>query len=663
MAKETVQAQAYGDQSIRMLKGPDRVRNRPAVIFGSDGIEGCEHSFFEILSNSVDEAREGYGDTINITVFKDKTIQVEDFGRGIPLDYNEKEKRYNWELVFCELYAGGKYDRGESDAYEYSLGLNGLGACATQYSSEFMDVTVYNGSYKYEISFKKGYPTSKLKKEEYKSKRTGTIIKWRPDLDVFTDINMQLDYFTGVLKKQSVVNAKLTFNLKFQNEDGSFYEESYCYENGIKDYVDEAIGEDALTPSFLWSGERTGRDREDKPEYKVKMQVCVAFSNKTNMIEFYHNSSFLEYGGSPERATRSALVWAFDNFIKENNKYTKNESKITFQDIEDCLVIVINSLSTQTSYQNQTKKAITNEFIGEAINDFLRSQMQAFFAENPELTDKVIGQVLINKRSRESAEKERIGMKTKLIQKLDISNRVEKFVGCRSKDPSKRELYIVEGDSALSSVKQARNAEFQAVIPVRGKTLNCVKNSYEKIFKNDIIVDLLKVIGCGVEIKSKSNKSISGFDYDLLKWDKIIICTDADEDGYQIRTLILTMFYKLLPTLIKRGKVYIAETPLFEIRVKDKSYFAYTEAEKDEILSELGNVKANVQRSKGLGENEADMMSLTTMNPATRRLIQILPDDEQKTFDMFDILLGDNLEGRKDYITTKGPQYVNYADV
>lgn len=660
MANTARQNQGYGDQSIRTLKGADRVRLKPSVIFGSEGIEGCEHSFFEILSNSVDEAREGYGDVINVTVFKDKTLQVEDFGRGIPLDWNEKEKRYNWDLVFCDLYAGGKYD---SDAYEFSLGTNGLGACATQYSSEFMEVTVYNGGVKYGISFKKGYPVTELSKEAYSGKRSGTIIKWRPDLEVFTDINIQLDYFTSVLKKQAVVNAGLTFNLKYQNEDGSFTDASFCYQNGIKDYVDETLGEDGMSPSYIWNAERVGKDREDKPEYKVKMQICLAFSNKHNLIEFYHNSSFLEYGGSPERATRKALVWAFDNFITESGKYSKNENKITFQDIEDCLVFVLNSFSTQTSYENQTKKAITNVFIGEAINEFLKTQMQALFAENPEVAEKIIAQVLINKRSRESAEKERIGMKTKLIQKLDISNRVEKFVGCRSKDPTKRELYIVEGDSALTSVKLARNADFQAVIPVRGKTLNCLKNSYDKIFKNEIIVDLLKVIGCGCEIKSKSNKEISGFDYDLLKWDKIVICTDADEDGYQIRTLILTMFYRLLPTLIKRGKIYIAESPLFEIRVKDKSYFAYTEAEKDEILASLGDVKANVQRSKGLGENEPDMMSLTTMNPATRRLIQILPDDEEKTYRMFDILLGDNLEGRKDYITTKGPQYVNLADV
>lgn len=665
MATKETTAPAYGNQSIKTLKGADRVRQKPSVIFGSDGIEGCEHSYFEILSNSVDEAREGYGDTINTTVFRDGTLEVEDFGRGIPLDYNEKEERYNWELVFCELYAGGKYDRGDSNAYEFSLGLNGLGACATQYSSEFMDVSVYNGAYHYTIGFSKGEKSKDFTKEEYKGKRTGTIIRWKPDLEVFTDTKIPLDYFTQVLKKQAVVNAGLTFNLKFQNADGSFFEASYCYQNGIKDYVDEIIGEDPITPSFLWSGERVGKDREDKPEYKVKMQVCLAFSNRTSLVEFYHNSSFLEYGGSPERATRNALVWAFDNYLRENNKYTKNESKITFQDIEDCLVIVINSLSTQTSYENQTKKAITNVFIGEAINDFLRAQMQAFFAENPELREKVINQVLINKRSRESAEKERIGIKTKLIQKLDISNRVEKYVGCRSKDPTKRELYIVEGDSALTSVKLARNAEFQAVIPVRGKTLNCVKSSNEKIFKNEIIVDLLKVIGCGAEIKTKTkaNKEISGFDYDLLKWDKIIICTDADEDGYQIRTLILTMFYKLLPTLIKRGKVYIAESPLFEITCKDKSYYAYTESDKDEIIAGLGNAKYSVQRSKGLGENEPDMMSYTTMDPATRRLIQILPDDEEKTYEMFDILLGDNLEGRKEYISTRGPMYVNYADV
>ncbi|MDD2268750.1 MAG: toprim domain-containing protein [Eubacteriales bacterium] len=653
----------YDSQSISSLKGADRVRKRPAVIFGSDGLEGCEHSFFEILSNSIDEHREGFGKVINITVYNDNTLSVEDFGRGVPLGWNENEKRFNWELVYCELYAGGKYKNTMGGAYEYSLGLNGLGACATQYSSEFMEVVSYYDGEKHTMSFKKGEPVGKLETEPCPKSKTGTLVKWKPDREVFTEIKISREYFNQILLKQAVVNAGLRLTLKFQNPDGSFSESDYLYPEGIVDYINERVGETAMMPVADYSTERVGRDRDDKEDYKLKSSFAFTFSNDVNFIEYYHNSSFLEHGGSPEKATRSAFVSEIDKYLKATNKYTKNESKITFADVEDSLVLVTNSFSTQTSYANQTKKAITNSFIAEAMTDFFKHSLEVYFAENPQYADKVCLQVLVNKRSRESAEVMRTNVKKKLTGTLDISNSVEKFVGCRSKDPTKRELFIVEGNSALSSCKLARNAEFQAIIPVRGKTLNCLKSTYEKIFKNDIIMDLLKVIGCGIEIKTKSNKNFVPFDMSLLKWDKIIICTDADEDGYQIRTLILTMFYRLLPTLIQEGKVYIAQTPLYEITTKDDTFFAYDEQEKTKIIEEIGEKKYTIQRSKGLGENEPEMMSRTTMKPETRKLIRITPEDEKSTTEMFEVLLGDNVADRKRYIYENGSRYLELADI
>ena len=659
MARKTVE---YDDQSITMLKGADRVRLRPAVIFGSDGIEGCEHSFFEILSNSIDEHKEGYGSRINVTVYNDRVMEIEDFGRGVPLDWNEKEQRYNWELIYCELYAGGKYNNAEGGAYEYSLGLNGLGACATQYASEFMDVTSYQRGVKYTISFRQGEPVTELVKSESPKNKSGTVIRWKSDNKVFTDIAISREYFSTVLKKQAVVNAGLTLALKWQKIDGSFETEEYYYENGITDYIRELVGESALSPIADYSSERVGRDSPDRSEYKVKMQFACCFSNEVNLIEYYHNSSFLEHGGSPDKAAKSAFVWAIDQYAKNNGKYNKNESKILFSDVEDSLVLVVNSFSTQTSYANQTKKAINNVFIAEAMTDFFKHSLEVFFAENPQAADKIVSQVLVNKRARESAEHMRISSKKKLTASLDITNTVEKFVGCRLRDPSKCELYIVEGDSALTSCKLARDAEFQAIIPVRGKTLNCLKASFDRIMKSDIILDLIKVIGCGVEAKQLKVKGVSAFDLDALRWDKIIICTDADEDGYQIRTLILTMFYRLLPTLIREGRIYIAETPLYEITCGNDTMFAYIENEKNAILERLGDKKVSIQRSKGLGENDADMMSLTTMKPATRKLIRISPEDEQKTYEMFDILLGDNILGRKDFIAKNGAKYLDLAD-
>ena len=665
MAKKTTE---YNDQSIRSLKGADRVRKRPAVIFGSDGLEGCEHSFFEILSNSVDEAREGHGSVIKVTVYKDRSIEVDDEGRGIPLGWNEDEQRFNWDLIFCELYAGGKYDNNSGDAnYQFSLGLNGLGACATQYSSEFMDVFSYDGTTCRSIHFEKGEPVSELEERpiERGEKKRGTVIRWKPDLEVFTDINIPVDFFRTTMKRQSIVNNGVTFLLRVEDEKGKLSEETFLYETGIVGYIDELCGDKKQTAPFSWRLETSGRDRADKDEYKVRADFAFCISNTVQTLEYYHNSSYLENGGAPDRAVRNAFLYALDKYMKLQGKYKKDENKITFVDIEDCLVLVINSFSTQTSYENQTKKAITNTFIYEAMCDSIKANLEIFFAENPVDAEAFANQVLVNKRSRENAEATRINIKKKLTGSIDIANRVEKFVSCRSKDPNVRELYIVEGDSALTSCKLGRNAEFQAIIPVRGKTLNCLKAGYDRIFKSEIITDLLKVIGCGVEINGKVKGDIAAFDLDSLRWSKIILCTDADEDGFQIRTLLLTLFYRLLPTLLKEQRIFIAETPLFEITTKDDTLFAYNEFEKTDILRELEakKVKYSLQRSKGLGENEPDMMWRTTMNPATRRLVAVTPTDAEKTAEIFDILLGDNLAGRKEFIAKYGSQYMKDADI
>ena len=652
----------YGNDSISSLKGADRVRKRPAVIFGSDGIEGCQHSVFEILSNSIDEAREGYGRKITVTRYSDGSYEIEDHGRGIPVDYNKNEEKYNWELVFCELYAGGKYNNNEGENYEFSLGLNGLGLCSTQYSSEYMDVAIRRDGYRYTLHFEKGENVGGLKKEPYSKKDTGTKIHWKPDLDVFTDIDIQPEYFLDIMKRQAIVNAGIEFI--FRNQIGKSYDiTTYNYENGIEDHVKEIVGDDSLSSIQCWSTERKVRDREDKPEYKCKMNVAFSFSNKVNVSEYYHNSSWLEYGGAPEAAVKNAFVYQIDNYLKQNNKYNKTDKKINFNDVEDCLVIVISSFSSVTSYENQTKKAITNKGIQEAMTEFLRHQLEVYFIENPLEAEKIAAQVLINKRSREDAEKTRLNIKKKLSGNLDITNRVAKFVDCRSKDVSKRELFIVEGDSALGACKQARDPDFQALMPIRGKILNCLKVGYDKIFKSEIITDLIKVMGCGVEVKAKANKNLSNFDINQLRWDKVIICTDADVDGFQIRTLLLTMIYRLTPTLIEEGKVFIAESPLYEITTKKQIYFAYDESEKEQFLKEIGDEKFTIQRSKGLGENEADMMNFTTMNPDTRRLIKVMTDDAEKTAEIFDILLGENLQGRKDYIVDHGAEYIDNLDV
>ena len=654
--------QEYGNESISALKGADRVRKRPAVIFGSDGIDGCQHSVFEILSNSIDEAREGYGKKITVTRFSDGSIEVEDHGRGIPVDFNENEQRYNWELVFCELYAGGKYNNSEGENYEFSLGMNGLGLCSTQYSSEYMDVDIRRDGFRYTLRFEKGENVGGLKKEPYAKRDTGTKITWKPDLEVFTDIDIQPEYFLDIMKRQAIVNAGVEFI--FRNQNGrSFDTTTFIYADGVVDHVAEIIGNNGLTGVQHWTTEVQTRDREDKPEYKCKMDVAVAFSNKVSATEYYHNSSWLEYGGAPDKAVRNAFVYQIDNYLKTNNKYNKTEKKINFDDVADCLVCVISSFSSVASYENQTKKAVTNKGIQDAMTTFLRHSLEIYFIENPLEANKIAEQVLINKRSRENAEKTRLNIKKKLSGSIDMTNRVEKFVDCRSRDISNRELFIVEGDSAKGACVQARDPDFQAIMPIRGKILNCLKVDYDRIFKSDIITDLLRVLGCGVEVKSKANKNLATFDMDALRWSKVIICTDADVDGFHIRTMLLTMLYRLTPTLIREGKVFIAESPLYEITTKNEVYFAYDEVEKDKFIEQIGEEKFTIQRSKGLGENEPDMMNLTTMNPKTRRLIKVMPDDAAQTAEIFDILIGNNLQARKDYIVEHGNEYIDQLDV
>ena len=659
MAKKT----SYGNNDIVALKGPDQVRKRPAVIFGSDGLEGCQHSVFEILSNSIDEAREGFGDKIIITRFLDKSVEIQDFGRGIPVDYNEKEKNYNWFLVFCTLYAGGKYNTNNGGSYEYSLGLNGLGLCATQFASEYMEAEIHRDGWCYKLNFKKGKAVGEMEKEKYTKRDTGSRIKWRPDLKVFTDIDIPLEYYQSTIKRQAIVNAGVKFILKNQLNKTQFETFEYCYTDGITDYVKEIASDNAMTSVQTWKAERVGRDRDDLNDYKVLINSALCFSNKNQLKEYYHNSSWLEHGGAPEKAVRNAFTYQIDAYLKANGKYVKNDPKIKFEDIEDCMILVISSFSTQTSYENQTKKAITNKFIQEAMTDFFKHQLEIYFIENRAEAEKIANQVLVNMRSRVKAETTRQSLKKTLSTSNDLANRVQKFVDCRTKDASERELFIVEGDSALGACKQARNSEFQALMPVRGKILNCLKVEYDRIFKSEIITDLIKVLGCGVEVKSKAMKGLAQFNLDMLRYNKVIICTDADVDGFQIRTLILTMIYRLMPTLIEEGKVFIAETPLYEINTKDQVWFAYTEKEKAQALEEIGNQKYTIQRSKGLGENEADMMWMTTMNPETRRLVEILPEDAERTSQIFDMLLGDNLAGRKEHIADNGHLYIDMLDL
>lgn len=657
----------YDNNSISALKGPDRVRLRPGVIFGSDDLQGCIHSFFEILSNSIDEARDGNGSLIETVRHSDGSIEVRDHGRGVPLDWNENEKRYNWDLIYCELYAGGKMD-GRNGMYKYSLGINGLGACATQYASEYFDVTSVRDGYKYSIHFEKGKvkgtKSSALEKVPYSGNEHGTVQRWKPDAEVFTETDIPAEEFCRIIKQQAVVNAGIRFVFT-DEETGSRTE--YFYPEGIKGYVEELAGENRITECYEFSSEGEGRDKENKDDYHVKASVAFCFSNKIQHLQYFHNSSWLEHGGSPDKAVKSAFVSAFDKEIKAQNKYNKREAKITFGDIQDCIILITNSFSTETSYENQTKKAINNRFIQQFMTDMIRDSLQIWMIENKADADKAIEQILINKRSRESSESQRITVKKKLMEKTTVTNKVKKFVDCRSKDSNERELFICEGDSALGSLLTARDASYQALMPIRGKILNLEKASLQQVFQSDVILDLMRVIGCGVEIRGKKlPKDIPAFDINRLNFSKIIIASDQDVDGFHIRCLVITMIYRLCPKLIENGNVFFAETPLYEITYKkgkkEETLFAFSDAEKEKIVKGKDPSKIKIQRSKGLGENDSEMMALF-MVPPTRRLVQVGAEAAEEMAKWFSLFMGDSVGPRKEYIEEKGTEYLSDLDL
>jgi DNA gyrase subunit B len=643
----------YSEQSIYSLKNEETVRQRPAVIFGTNDERGAAHAIFEILANAIDEAREGYGKQIRMSVFKDGSVEISDDGRGVPMDWNEAEGKYNWELVFTTLYASGKY---KSGSYQDSLGLNGLGATATQFASEYMDVYSTRNGKTYIMHFKKGRPVGQLQIVDPIREGTGTTIRFKPDPEVFINIKNKVlppEYFINILTRQAMLLPGLEF-VFYHDDLGKTI--NIKYDGGMPEFIDSICKKPLLKKTLYFEGSAEGTDDPDidPTPYTVKMRLALNFSREENFFELYHNASHLFEGGVTVDAFKNAITKAFEDHAKEIGKLEKGD-RFLYKDIELILVTVgdTNCPGNRTFFKNQTKGAINNPFIRDAYYNFVYNNIR-YWLDNDRSGEDIIDEIIANKKAREEAEK----VSRKVVQNLSksvkgIGNKPKKFVDCTSKEVEKRELYIVEGDSALGSCKMARDSKFQAIMPLRGKILNCLKEDLTTILSNEVIVDLMRVLGCGIEAKSKYIQDLPRFDINKLDWGKIIICTDADIDGMQIRCLILAMIYRLVPTLLKAGKVYIVESPLYEIIYKGKSHFAYSDEERDKIVEELiknGAKKGqiDINRSKGLGENNAEMMAKTTMSPKTRRLIPVeYPEDEETVARYFNILLGDDLEERK----------------
>lgn len=654
-------------RNMKRLKDEQQVRQRAGVIFGSNTEKGAFHSVDEVFANSVDEAREGYGKSIRIKVenpteedlkvgaHKDAyVITVSDDGRGLPMDWNADEEMYNWELALCTLYASGKYD---DTQYSQSLGLNGLGLTATQYASSFMDVwSTYGGKTRY-MHFEKGRPVGDMKVLNPVREGTGTTIRFQPDPEVFPAlmyVKLDASMFLTLLNSQAMLHAGLEIILDHVDFGQS---KRFYYENGMSEFVDKVVEDKKLLDKaieFNDFAEGTDYPEQGEKNYRVDMRIAFNFCREHSVIQVYHNGSHMFEGGRTVDGLEYGITKAFTDCARNLGKINRAD-KFNYKDIESMLICVASTDApgNRTHFKNQTKGAITNPFIGQEFAQFVYNKVRYWMENNKAVADKVIAEAVINKKAREEGAELSKNIIKKLGKTVSFGNKPKDFKDCSSKIVSERELYIVEGRSALGSVKLACNPLFQGVIPVRGKIINCLKEKITRVLNNDIIIDLYRVLGCGMEVKSKYIENLPEFDLSKLNWGKVIICTDADVDGMHIRCLLITMFYVLSPSLLKAGKVYIAETPLYEISWKKETRFAFDDNEKELIKQELYNLGAKdnqikIQRSKGLGENDPEMMSVSTMKPETRRLIPIeYPADDSELMTYFNALLGDDLETRR----------------
>lgn len=641
----------YGNESIKKRTDREAVRDNPATYAGSTDIHGAFTTVREIVSNAIDEFKSGNGDIIDVIVDNEDVISVYDRGRGVPMDWNKGEEDYNYNLIFCQLNAGGKYSKEDDETgYDYAIGLNGIGSALTILSSSKATVTSVRDGNIYKMSFVEGEPDGDLSITKIgKDSETGTLIEWTPSIDVFDENKFEKQWFVDYLKEQAIVNKGLTITFKYKNDE----EESFVYKNGIQDYMEELNEHGFTKPQYFESDDFRGSDREDKADYKSKYEFIYAFNNENYKIESYHNSSFLRLGGSPHDAIKSSFVYEIDRHIRILGLYNKKESRIKFDDISDSLLIITNTYSTQTSYQGQTKFAITNKFIKDKMNELLRENLHVYFIENSKDAEIICKQVLANKRAREKAEKTRVDTKKKLtsdITSMDSSMRVNGLINCKSKDKEKTVLAICEGKSALSSLLVGRT-DYHAIFPIRGKVLNCFKAPMDRILANEVIMGIYKALGCGLEIGKKGSSTYT-FDIDKMNFHDVEIYVDADEDGIgSIFPLLLSMFWKLTPTLMREGRIKLGRTPKYEIQTINDQYYAMDDSELETLRNskELKGKKYELHYIKGLAELSSEGIAMA-MDRDNNQTIQVQVDDEKQSIELLELFMGDKVEPRKEYI-------------
>ena len=631
----------YGASQIQVLEGLEAVRKRPGMYIGSTSSRGLHHLVWEIIDNSIDEALAGYASEINVTVEEDNWIKVTDNGRGIPVDIQEKMGRPAVEVILTVLHAGGKFDGG---SYKVSGGLHGVGSSVVNALSSTLEVYVHkNGEVHYQ-SYTRGVPDADLKVVDTTDK-TGTVIRFKADEEIFTETTeYEIEILQKRIKELAFLNKGLEINLIDEREEETV-EYKYHYEGGIKSYVAELNKtKEGLHEEIIYMDEA-----KDEIEVEIAMQYNLGY---TTTLLTYANNIYTHEGGTHEDGFKRALTKVINNYATKQNLIKSTEERLSGEDVREGLTAVVSIKHTDPQFEGQTKTKLGNSEARTITDQLFSAGFERFLMENPQTARVIVDKGITAQHARVAAKKAR--EMTRRKSALEVSSLPGKLADCSSKDPAKSELFIVEGDSAGGSAKSGRNSKIQAILPLRGKILNVEKARLDRILGNNEIRSMVTALGSGI-----------GEEFDIAKarYHKIVIMTDADVDGAHIRTLLLTFFYRFMRPLIEHGYVYIAQPPLYKLEQGKKKYYVYDDEALDVLRSTLPETpKISMARYKGLGEMNADQLWETTMDPEQRNLLQVQLDDAIEADQTFEMLMGDVVEYRRNFIE-ENARYVENLDV
>ncbi len=634
------QTNDYGADKIQVLKGIEAVRRRPGMYIGSTGQRGLHHLIYEVVDNSVDEAMAGFCKKITLTIRKDNSISVEDDGRGMPVDMHPTEKKPAVEVLMTTLHSGGKFDH---TSYKVSGGLHGVGVSVVNALAEWLEVKVTRDGEVYHQRFERGKKKSKLKVIGRK-KTTGTLVTFMPDSEIFTDIEYKFEMVKSRMKELAFLNKGLII-VMIDERGREKITEKLHYSGGLKQFVKYLNeGKKPLHAAPLYF-EGTKED--------VIMELALQYNDSyiENIFSFVNNINTHE-GGTHLIGFKSALTRTINEYAKRNNLFKKGDSQLMGDDVREGLTAVVSVKMYEPQFEGQTKTKLGNSEVKGIIESWFGEKLSSFLEENPPIGRKIIDKAVQSSRAREAARKAK--ELTRRKSAIDNMHLPGKLADCSSQEPSRSEIYLVEGDSAGGSAKQGRDRRFQAILPLRGKILNVEKSRLNKILSNEEIKTMISAIGAGIGSED--------LHLDNARYHKIIIMTDADVDGAHIRTLLLTFFYRYMRELVEKGMVYIAQPPLYRVTNAKKEYYAYSEEEKDRITKQIGEGKVTVQRYKGLGEMNPEQLWKTTMDPERRTILQITLEDAVEADRIFSTLMGDQVEPRRAFIE-KNAKFVRNLDV